>query len=202
MASLATWSEAKSGSTEARERLILEYAPFARRLVARMSVAQRSVAQREDLVSVGVIGMIQAVDRYDPDKRVPFEAFAAVRVRGAVIDELRRLSVVSRDRDVPGLPPALSIDTLVAEGLEPCDEDAGLIDPLLDADLREDLAASLQTLPSRERFVLHAYYIERRRMCEIGKDLGLTEARVSQIHSQAVGRLRRALAALGFGCPR
>lgn len=95
-------------SPEARHRLILEYASLARTVVGRLGIPPTSLLELEDLVSYGMIGLINAIDRFDLTRGVRFEAFATPRIRGAVIDQLRILnwmprSTVSRIRHIEGV---------------------------------------------------------------------------------------------------
>lgn len=79
-----------------RDRLITEYAPFVRFVVGRLGIPSSSLLDAEDLVGYGMIGLINAIDRYDPSRGVRFEAFATARIRGAVIDQLRALNWLPR----------------------------------------------------------------------------------------------------------
>ena len=88
-----------------RKELITEYAPLVRFVVSRLGIPSTSLLEAEDLVSYGIIGLINAIDRFDPSRGVRFEAFATSRIRGAVIDQLRTLnwlprSAVSRVRQL------------------------------------------------------------------------------------------------------
>jgi RNA polymerase sigma factor FliA len=88
-----------------RKELITEYAPLVRFVVSRLGIPSTSLLEAEDLVSYGTIGLINAIDRFDPSRGVRFEAFATSRIRGAVIDQLRTLnwlprSAVSRVRQL------------------------------------------------------------------------------------------------------
>lgn len=82
---------------ESRDDLIIKHLPLVRRVVGRIETSDNALDQ-EDLVSIGVIGLMDAIDRYDPSKKVPFEAYASLRIRGTVIDELRKLGKVSRNK--------------------------------------------------------------------------------------------------------
>src|SRR5579863_7007049 len=79
-----------------RDELITEYAPLVRFVVGRLGIPQTSLLEAEDLVSYGMIGLINAVDRFDPARGVRFETFATARIRGAVIDQLRALNWLPR----------------------------------------------------------------------------------------------------------
>ncbi len=90
---------------ELRNKLITRYIPLVRFVVGRLGIPPTGVMELEDLMSYGMIGLINAIDRYDPARGVRFEAFASVRIRGAVIDQLRSLnwlprSAVSRMRQI------------------------------------------------------------------------------------------------------
>ncbi len=79
-----------------RDELILEYTPFVRFVVGRLGIPPTSLIEMDDLLSYGTIGLINAIDRFDPARGIRFEAFATSRVRGAVIDHLRTLSWLPR----------------------------------------------------------------------------------------------------------
>src|SRR6266568_9420655 len=81
---------------ELRNELIIEYAPLVRFVVGRLGIPPTSLLDADDLVSYGMIGLITAVDRYDPARGIRFEAFATPRIRGSVIDQLRGLNWLPR----------------------------------------------------------------------------------------------------------
>jgi RNA polymerase sigma factor for flagellar operon FliA len=92
---------------ELRNEIITLYSPLVRFVVGRLGIPPTGLLDAEDLVSYGMIGLISAIDRFDPTRGVRFEAFASVRIRGAVIDQLRSLnwlprSAISRVRQVEG----------------------------------------------------------------------------------------------------
>ena len=94
-------------TSELRNEIITLYAPLVRFVVGRLGIPPTGLLDAEDLVSYGMIGLISAIDRFDPTRGVRFEAFASVRIRGAVIDQLRSLnwlprSAISRIRQVEG----------------------------------------------------------------------------------------------------
>jgi RNA polymerase sigma factor for flagellar operon FliA len=107
------WSKfAKDKNPELRGELITVYAPLVRFVVGRLGIPPTSLLEAEDLVSYGMIGLINAIDRFDPSRGVRFEAFASVRIRGAVIDQLRSLnwlprSAISRVRQIESALAAL-----------------------------------------------------------------------------------------------
>jgi len=149
----------------------------------------------EELYSAGLYGLMKACRSYDPARGAVFKTYAYHRIRGAILDELRRLdflprSLRDRAKEVGEDPPSvLAIPTdedgneclparLVEEGAER-------------SDLHAALAREIEGLPEKMRLVMTLYYQKGLRMREIGEQLSLTESRVSQIHSHAVLRLRR-----------
>ena len=85
------WRACKSGSQHARERLILAHRPLVALLAGRLGKSLPTSFDRAELVSFGTVGLIEAVERFDPDRGVPFESYAAQRIRGAILDGLRGL---------------------------------------------------------------------------------------------------------------
>ena len=80
-----------------RERMIVQYAPLVKYVVGRMAVSMPGVLSSEDIISYGTIGLIQAVDRYDPSVGVKFETYAIRRIKGSILDAIRSLQQLSRD---------------------------------------------------------------------------------------------------------
>src|SRR5215210_3623100 len=91
------WREyARTRSPRLRETLVRDYALLARRAVERLQITPWGCVSQDDLLSCAVVGLIDAVDRYDPEHGTQFEAFAMPRIRGAVLDSLRKLDWVPR----------------------------------------------------------------------------------------------------------
>jgi RNA polymerase sigma factor for flagellar operon FliA len=233
------------GDERARERLVVAYSPLVKFIAGRMSSGLPSHVEEADLISYGLLGLIGAIERFDPDREIKFETFAVARVKGAIIDELRSLdwvprSVRARARDVERAHAALEAelqraptDEEMAEKLEiTVDEfqdalleianssvlalddlwtfadpeggggqvsvldtiqDPSAIDPETEAhasELKDRLADAIESLPERERLVIALYYYENLTLREIGEVLGVTESRVSQLHTKAVLGLR------------
>jgi RNA polymerase sigma factor for flagellar operon FliA len=225
-----------------RDQLITEYLPYVKRIVQRIAVHLPSTVDVDDLMNVGVIGLIQAVDRYDPKRDNKFITYAVFRIKGAVLSELRSRDFLSRSnrRKIRELENAyLKLehkfgreveDTEIAEelgidieqiyrtkqmsnisfisfeelGYSSKDEKEKLMSYLVNNDddaltltrlreLKEAVARAIEQLPEKERLVISLYYLEELTMKETGKVLNITESRVSQIHSQAVMRLRAKL---------
>ena len=86
----------QTGSAEVREKIILQYAPLVKYVIGRLAISLPAILDYEDILSYGTIGLIEAVERYDPEKGVKFETYAISRVRGAIIDALRSLDRLPR----------------------------------------------------------------------------------------------------------
>jgi len=194
------------------------------------------------LMNVGVIGLIQAVDRYDPKRDNKFMTYAVFRIRGAVLSELRSRDFLSRanrrkirelesihlkleqklGREVDDFEIAQELGVDIDQvyrtkqlsnisfisfeelGFSSKDEKEKLINYLVDSEedalaltrlkeLKAAVARAIEQLPEKERMVISLYYLDELTMKETGKVLDVTESRVSQIHSQAIMRLRAKL---------
>jgi RNA polymerase sigma factor for flagellar operon FliA len=223
-----------------REKLIMEYLPLVKYVVGRMAVTLPPTVDSDDLMGYGVMGLIAAIERFNPDRGFKFETFAVSRIRGAIIDELRsqdwlprsvrqkakemesairglehQLGRTASDEElakamgvkVDDLPknlseivaPVLSLDDLVSMGddgqkiswLDTLPDErmgpAGVFDQ---EEMVEILGQAIDALPEREKLLITLYYHEGLTLKEIGQVLTVTESRVCQLHSQAVGRLR------------
>ncbi len=225
-----------------RDQLITEYLPYVKRIVHRLAVHLPSTVDIDDLMNVGVIGLIQAVDRYDPRRDNKFMTYAIFRIKGAVLSELRARDFLSRsnrrkirelesvylrleqklgreadDREIArelGVDleqvyrtkqmSSISFISLEELGISSRDEKEKLLNYLVDTEddalvmtklkeLKEAMAQAIRQLPEKERLVISLYYLDELTMKETGKVLGITESRVSQIHSQAILHLRAKL---------
>ncbi|MDP8991684.1 MAG: RNA polymerase sigma factor WhiG, partial [Actinomycetota bacterium] len=91
------WAEYKgSKSLEARDRLIVHYSPLVKYVAGRVSVGLPQNIEQADLVSYGIFGLIDAIDKFDPGRNIKFETYAIARIKGAIIDELRSIDWVPR----------------------------------------------------------------------------------------------------------
>jgi RNA polymerase sigma factor for flagellar operon FliA len=235
------WLQRRSAAS--RDHLIVHYSPLVKFVAGRVGAGLPSSVDPGDLVSSGVFGLIDAIERFEPSRGVKFETFAAPRIRGAIYDGLRQLdwvprSVRSRARDVERAfselehrlgrsptddelaahlrigPEELArwlasiaattvgpLDRAIAAGHEPTAVDAkGFESPsavLEDRELRDIMRQEIRRLPEREKLVLSLYYDEGLTLAEIGQVLGVTESRVSQIHTKSVIHLRARIAATG-----
>jgi RNA polymerase sigma factor for flagellar operon FliA len=234
-----------------RDRLILTYAPLVKYVAGRLGSGLPAHVDEGDLVSYGLLGLISAIERYDPDRDVKFETYAIARIKGSIIDELRQMdwvprSVRARARDIERAITELEAkfgkaptEEEIASKLGVSQEDlqeslleisrtsiaaldelwtasssgdqVALIDTIEDTqgpepqtalaatETREALGEAIARLPEREKLVVTLYYYEELTLREIGEVLGVTESRVSQLHTKAILRLK---ARLGGGALR
>lgn len=150
--------------------------------------------ERGDLIGAGTLGLIHALEHYEASRGVSFASYATPRIRGAMLDELRRLDRVPRSvRERMHPAPASANAEPASDAVDPGEDvETALV-------REEDVAALAQAiaaLDARQRAVLTLYYHEELRQHQIAAVLGVTESRVSQIRSQALATLRERLAHL------
>ncbi len=87
---------AKTKSSDVREKIILEYAPLVKVVAGRLSMYLGYNVEYEDLVSYGIFGLIDAIDKFDCCKEVKFETYASLRIRGAILDQIRKMDWIPR----------------------------------------------------------------------------------------------------------
>lgn len=228
-------------SAEARDQLIVDHMPLLHHIVNQLFVDIPGGSDREDLEGYAMIGLIGAADSFDVGRGLKFSTFAYPRIRGAVLDELRRMDFLPRGRrervrDVEqtlqrleqekGVPPSpeeiaeelgitanevdevfltalsamqTSLDDGPSESLAALLSDPQSLDPVGSAEweeMKQLLIEAIEGLPEQEKTVITAYYGEDLLLKEISEILGVTESRVSQIHSRAIYRLNRTLSTL------
>lgn len=225
------------------DALVTRYAPLVKRIAYHMVGRLPSSVQVEDLIQTGLMGLLEAAQRFDASHGASFETYAGIRIRGYMLDEVRRSGwtprsvrrkarrisaamrtveqAQGREAHAGEVAAALGIEldefyTLQREAagfgvlsiseLSSDDDDdswlervanhePGPQDEVLEQELRNRIAAAITNLPQREQLVMSLYYEADLNLREIGAVLGVTESRVCQIHSQAVLRLRREIAA-------
>ena len=186
------WARCRAGDAQARAALIERYVPLARGLSRRVRMVGSPLSDADDIASAAVVGLIDAIDRFQPDRGVPFEAYAALRIRGAIIDELRRVD--ERGRSGDATPRAMSLDGLVEDDwMHFLASDDGVDAKFDHEDLRGRVEDAIASLPPRQREVLARYYADALTLREAGARMGVSEARACQLHGRAIANLRRAL---------
>ncbi len=222
-----------------RDALILQYYPMVRKVAYKMARRLPQCVDRDDLVNIGILGLIDAVDRFEAGRAPSFAAYARIRVQGAIVDEMRKNDWVPRsvrdradllDRARNELRDSLERDPTPAEiaarlGVnrerlielmrhsrirvlvsmeEGAGEDGRLGDTVADSgESPADQVARqhvgnmirdvIRELPERERLIAEMYYFRDRTFREIAEVLGVTESRVSQLHTRMKKRIREGL---------
>ena len=90
------WVRLREGDRGARDELVVRYAPLVKYVIGRMAISLPAAMDSDDVLSAGTVGLLHAIDRFDPDQGVRFETYALQRIRGAIIDTIRSLSPLSR----------------------------------------------------------------------------------------------------------
>lgn len=232
----------KGKKPELREKLLTTYLPLVKNVAGRMAMGFPRSVELSDLVSTGVIGLIEAMSHFDPKRGVKFETYAVPRIRGAILDELRALDWVPRStraksREIEravsklenqlGRTPSerelakslrmspddlflaigdvsgttlLSLDELLyreednrqVPRVETLEDTNGttVLGEIERQELKAFLVHAVTKLTEQEKLVIALYYYEELTLKEIGEVMHISESRVSQIHTKAVGKLR------------
>jgi len=231
----------QAGSVMNRDELVMSHLPLVKYLVGRISAKLPPHLDQQDLLSVAVVGLITAAERFDPGRGIQFKTFAEKRIMGSIMDELRAQDWLPRtlrekykrleqefsilEQKLGRNPTSEEVAAAMGMDLEKYfqlveevhslsfmslddfqeDEDGGSFgfmhflsdngtenpqNQLMAKQLLQSLGNAIDTLPEKERIVVTLYYYEELNLKEIGEVLGLTESRISQLHSQAVIRLR------------
>lgn len=183
------------------------FSPLVRQVVARFVGRMPPNVLRDDLMAAGMLGLVDALRRQRGERNDGFACYARVRIRGAIVDELRAEDWLSRrdrervSRATPSTPPRGPVGVIGFDDMTEAQSEARLGDEsspnaldLLEAcDERAAIARALEALPERERGILQDHYFRGVAFKEIARQLGVSEPRVSQLHSRAVRRLREML---------
>lgn len=222
-----------------KNHLLQEHAPLVKRLAHQMKAKLPHSVEVDDLVQAGMIGLLDAINRYEDNHGAQFETYAVQRIRGAMLDELRSSDWLPRSirqnmRKIEdamqklqqrlGRPP---LETEVAKQLKLSlveyqdllndsgghqlvyyedfhesednehfldryctDQSDDPLQSLMNTGFRDAVIAAIEALPEREKIIMGLYYEQEMNLKEIGAVMGVSESRVSQLHSQAVARLR------------
>lgn len=219
--------------------VVERYAPLVKRIAHHLLLRMPASVQIDDLIQSGMIGLLEAAKKYDVSKGASFETYAGIRIRGSMLDEVRKgdwapRSVHRKSRKVAEAIKAIEArtgkdakDQDIATELEidlnayyailqdasgsrlfsfddimegddsaielAAGELPGPCDGLQRSTFKAHLSRAIDGLPDREKLVLALYYDEELNLKEIGEIIGVSESRVSQIHSQAAMRLRSRL---------
>ncbi|MGM0501142.1 MAG: FliA/WhiG family RNA polymerase sigma factor [Bacillota bacterium] len=236
------WAKYKqSGSQSVREKLILKYVPLVKHIAGKVIINIPDKYSFDDLVNYGILGLMDALERFDPSRNIKFSTYAVPRIKGAIYDEVRKLdwvpqSIRKKAKDFTAalmhlekklgrapdddelkeelglnskqykkmlseinIPNNVSLDKVISFK----DNDRLTIKDLVEDSqeeqpdqvfsynqMKEILGAALEKLPKKEKLVISLYYYEDLNLREIGEVMDLTTARISQLHTKSIFRLR------------
>jgi len=242
MSALAMYNTSKP---DKREEVVNQHAPLVKRIAYHLMSRLPPCVQADDLIQAGMMGLLEAARNYDATQGASFETYAGIRIRGSMLDEIRKNDWAPRSvhrkarkvaeavRKIENIMGRDARDSEVAQALEislddyhqmlqdasgylvlsfedmGMDDEAvaaqfadrapGVLEGLQREDFKKNLREAVAGLPERERLVMALYYDEELNLREIGAVLGVSESRVSQIHSQALIRLQARLSQWRLG---
>ncbi|MBI5662695.1 MULTISPECIES: sigma-70 family RNA polymerase sigma factor [Ignavibacterium] len=198
------WKEYKLAPTPAlKKEIIMKYLNLVHYVIRKTPLSKNQILDERDFFQYGIEGLSEAVDRFDPDYGTKFETYAIQRIRGKIIDELRKLQSKFKteegDQTVDNYYTNLSINNQVD------DEDGYTLAEVIPNDqltqseevekneMKEILLKALKELNERDRLIISLYYYENLNYQEIAKLMNITISRVSQIHSRILKNLKSKL---------
>ncbi|MBW1672724.1 MAG: FliA/WhiG family RNA polymerase sigma factor [Deltaproteobacteria bacterium] len=220
-----------------RQELVIKYAPLVKFIAERMAIRLPPNILKEELVSAGIVGLIDALDKFNSEMGIKFQTYAEHRIKGAILDELRKRDWIPRSvrKDIHRIEDAItavkyrlgrepedyeiaqemgididsyykmsskaqgitlvSLDKVMPDGSTPkftkqASNIPSPFDELKIKEVKKIISEALVNLSKKEQLVISLYYYDELTLKEIAKVLGLTESRISQIHSKAIQRLR------------
>ncbi len=201
-------SKEKRALMQARraQRLLEEFTPLVRKIAGGFQRKLPRNVLREDLIAAGMSGLWDAIRRHPDGGDDSFEWYVRVRIRGAILDELRAQDWLPRraraaaeanagtDAYVPP-PSVVRIDDVSEWEQNRCLADASSSESAVAAKFtQETLAKAVQLLPERERHIVSSHYFRGVKFKDLGAELGVSEPRISQLHSRAIARLKELMA--------
>jgi len=233
---LQTWERyAKEKTVELKNQLVLHYLPQVKSIVLRLMPTYKAYSNYDDMLSCGILGLMDAIEKYDLKRDVKFEYYAAMRIKGEIIDSIRKQdwAPTSLRRKIKAISNAY-YELENRFGREPSDmevarhldmeeddlqntlgksqmfniihfeemiqndmweqslhlQDGSLEEEIENKEMVELLGNIIDNLPEKEKLVITLYYYEEMTLKEIAGVLGVSESRVSQIHSKVVMKIR------------
>lgn len=230
----------KTKSSETREKIILEYAPLVKVVAGRLSMYLGYNVEYEDLVSYGIFGLIDAIDKFDCFKEVKFETYASLRIRGAILDQIRKMDWIPRtirqkqkkienviheieqetgrgasDEEIARklgiteeeyldwqsqmkITGVVSLNEYMEQGSDVSQDYSRHTTSRFESpeervekqELTKVLGEALELLTEKEQKVITFYYYEELTLKEISSILGVSESRISQLHTRALQKMK------------
>ncbi|WP_066507378.1 sigma-70 family RNA polymerase sigma factor [Abyssisolibacter fermentans] len=234
------WEKYKINSNdfEIKKLLIEEYIYLVKIIAGRLFSYYGGSTEYDDLVSFGIFGLIDAIDKFDYDRDIKFESYAKIRIKGSIIDNLRKtdwiprsvrkkakeieeassklVNELNREPTIEEIEQCTGIDKneihktlgdIATFNIVSLDEIACTLGEynfndkknrtpemsFIGNEIKEIIIEKIEALPEKEKMVISLYYYDELTYKEIGKVMGLTESRISQIHSKAILMLKNIL---------
>lgn len=193
------WSKFKqSPSSDIKKQIIMNYTNLVHYVIHNSKFISLNIVDDRDYFQYGIEGLSEAIDRFDPEYGTKFETYAIQRIRGKIIDELRKIQIKPRNTNGEGdiVYTNVSLNNSYDEEdgymlYEVIPNDSELPDETLDKnEAKELLVGAIKELEERDRLVLTLYYYENLNYKEIAQVLNITVSRVSQIHSKIIQELK------------
>jgi len=207
METAVLWNQYKmSPSPELKKRIVIKYIKLVHYVIHNSKFIDYNILDERDFFQFGIEGLSEAIDRYDPDFGTKFETYGIQRIRGKIIDELRKLSIkprsINADPNTDVIFSNVSLNYPVHEDdsyllCEILPDDTELPDVTLEKnEAKEMLVKAIKKLDERDRLIITLYYYENMNYKEIAKILDITVSRVSQVHSRIISILKSSLLCL------
>jgi RNA polymerase sigma factor for flagellar operon FliA len=205
MNTASLWQEFKSTPTEQlKKQIIMNYIKLVHYVIHNSKFINLEILDDRDYFQFGVEGLSEAIDRFDPTYGTKFETYAIQRIRGKIIDELRKLQIKPRPVGVDKYEKVMYSNVSLNNPVD--DEDGYMLYEILPDDneipiettekneAKELLVKTIKELDERDRIIITLYYYENLNYKEIAKVLNITVSRVSQVHSRIMEMLKTKLA--------
>lgn len=203
MNNASLWSEYKSSpSSMVKKQIMINYTNLVHYVIHNSKFINLNVVEEKDFFQFGVEGLSEAIERFDPEYGTKFETYAIQRIRGKIIDELRKLQIKPRNNYQNQDPNAIVYKNVSLN--QTFDSDDGFtLSEIIPSDSetpdneynsleqKELLVKEIKALPERDRLIITLYYYENMNYKEIASVLDITVSRVSQLHSKIMKELRK-----------
>ncbi len=205
MNTTSLWQEFKSNPTDnLKKKIVMNYIKLVHYVIHNSKFINLEILDDRDYFQFGVEGLSEAIDRFDPEYGTKFETYAIQRIRGKIIDELRKLQIKPRPANTLSESKNLYSNVSLTSSVD--DDDNLLLYEVVKSDseipdesaeknqIKEILVEAIKKLDERDRMIITLYYYEDLNYKEIAKVLNITVSRVSQVHTRIIELLKSKLA--------
>lgn len=206
MSNSELWREYKNSPTPAlKKEIILRYVNLVHYVIRKSHLTSNGVLDERDFFQFGIEGLSEAIDRFDPDYGTKFETYAIQRIKGKIIDELRKIQskikLPEEESNASQYPQSISMNNQIEdeEGSYQLseviadDKNTNQAEVVEENEMKELLINALKQLNERDRLIISLYYYENLNYQEIAELMKITVSRVSQIHTRIINNLKSKL---------